>query len=153
MSLTAIDKITRQATRIRNGNHRVTPGQPQRISDAAGVGDGVWQGDLGIEIIAEVPREYSRVAKPTAQHKQLVPGVTEGAKHCLDSLSGVDLYHPSGWGPDYSGLQGPALVLTEERTITHPAHGHVSIPAGNTVLCRYQREFDAEQQRERRNAD
>ena len=93
------------------------------------------------------------VKKPTEADKQLVPGNTQGAKHCLASLSGVKLYRPTAWGPNYDGLHGPALELSKPATITHPTHGDVTIPAGSTVLCHYQREWDQEQKRERRNAD
>ena len=153
MALTAIQKIARQASRIRNGNSRITPGEPHRISEAATAGDGVWQGDLGIEVVVSVPEDYVKVENAVDKDRQLVPGNTEGSKHCLDSLVGVELFRPKDWGSNYEGLEGPACILSKQRIITHPKHGDVTIPACTTVRCRYQREFDAEQQRERRNAD
>ncbi len=149
--VTAIQQIEQHAKRIAGGKARVHPGQACRISDAAQVGDGAWQGDLGIEIVAKVPKGYLRIEKPTEADKQLVPGNTQGAKHCLDSLTGVELYRPATWNEE--SLDGPCLVLTQERTILHPTHGAVTIPAGTTVKLRYQREYDAETRRERRNAD
>lgn len=150
--VTTIERIERHAKRIAGGKAKVHPGQPHRISEAASVGDGVWQGDLGIEIVAKVPADYVRVKNPKASELQLVPGNTEGAKHCLDSCDGVVMHRPKGW-PNAESLVGPCLTLTKERTILHPKHGNVTIPAGFTVLCRYQREYDAELKRERRNAD
>jgi hypothetical protein len=139
---------------IREGTHeRIRMGAPERFSEAASVGDYGDQGDLRLTIVESTPSGFVFVKKPKAIDRQLVPGNTEGAKHCLDSLDGVELNRPAEWGPDYVGLLGPCLKLTKERTIQHPTHGDVTIPAGFTIQCRYQREWDAEQRRERRNAD
>lgn len=143
--------LEKTMARIQSHLEDVLPGEPVKISDAADVGDGLWQGDLGIEIVAAVPADYVQVKRPSIADKQLVPGNTEGSRHCLDSLKGVTIYRPAKW--DAENLRGPCLVLSQQRTITHPKHGDVSIPAGRTVLCRYQREFDAEQKRERRTRD
>lgn len=151
--LTAIEKIQRKASRIKNGNDKIEPGQPVRMSEAASAADYVRQGDLYLIAADTVPAGYREVDKPKAADCQLVPGNTEGAKHCLDGLGGVRLFHPEGWGAEWEQLEGPAFVLSEERTVCHPTHGDVTIPAGMTVVCRYQREWDAEQARERRNAD
>lgn len=149
---TAIERVEKHAKRISNGEHEtVKPGQPFRITEAASVGDGAWQGDLGLEIVSSVPASYDRVEKLKANDKQLVPGSTQGSKHCLDSLRGVQVFRPKDWSEE--SLDGPCLVLAEERTILHPTHGAVTIPAGFTVLCRYQREWDKEQAKERRSRD
>ena len=143
--------IDQTMTRLQSHLESVRPGEPFTISGAADVGDGCWQGDLGIEIVAAVPADYVQIKRPRTADRQLVPGNTEGSRHCLDSLRGVTIFRPAKW--DAESLQGPCLVLTQARTITHPKHGDVTIPAGRTVLCRYQREFDAEQRRERRARD
>lgn len=146
-----VDQLLAQAECIRNGEHdTIKPGQPFRINEAATVGDRVWQGDLCIKVVPCVPNDYVLTSDPVIQ---LVPGNTEGAKHRLDALDGVKMFLPGGWGPNYEGLLGPAFVLTQERTIMHPVHGDVTIAAGHTILCSYQREYDAELRRERRNAD
>jgi hypothetical protein len=150
MAITAIEKLQRHADRIRTGKAKIHPGQPMRLSEAAAPGDGIWQGDLGLEVVESVPADYELAAAVTLQ---LVPGTTQGSRHCLDSSDGVTMYLPSGWGQNYDGLQGPCMVLTKERTIVHPTHGAVTIPAGFTIACRYQREWDAEQRKERRNQD
>lgn len=157
MTTTTADPIARiqsHARKIAAGEHEtVRPGLPYRISEATDVGEGVWQGDLGIEVVAPdfMPEGYVRVDKPKAVNRQLVPGNTSGARHCLDSLKGVEIYRPREW-PAVTQL-GPLLRLKAERTIEHPKHGAVTIPAGFAVLCSYQREWDSEQRRERRNAD
>lgn len=152
MATTAIERVVKHAKKIADGKHpTVRPGLPHRLSDAAVAGDIGWQGDLKLTVIDKIPDGFELVKKPTDIDRQLVPGNTQGARHCLDSLAGVKLYRPTIW-PD-SGLVGPCFVLTEERTIEHPTHGHVTIPAGFTIQCGYQREWDAEQKRERRNAD
>lgn len=149
-----IEKIERHAKRIAAGKAKVKPGQPHRMSEAMQAGDYGWQGDLKITVLDKVPADYLKLATPSVADRQLVPGNTEGAKHCLDSLKGVAMFRPAGWPQSAeSDYCGPALVLAHERTILHPTHGSVTIPAGFTVRLDYQREFDAETQRSRRNAD
>lgn len=152
MALAVIDRITRRSNKIATGkDSRIKPGEPVRFSEAASVNDAHRQGDLYLVVIESIPKGYVMVADPTVRDRQLVPGNTQGSRHCLDSMDGVQLHRPSAW-PD-SGLIGPVLVLTKERTVLHPTHGSVTIPAGMTIGCMYQREWDAEQKRERRNAD
>lgn len=148
---TTIERIKRHAKRIADGHERVKPGQPVRFTEAATANDTIRQGDLYLTIVGKVPSGYAKINAPNAANKQLVPGSTQGAKHCLDSLVGVTLYRPKKWSAE--SLEGPCLVLAKERKVLHPTHGAVTIPAGFTVLCRYQREFDSEQRRERRARD
>lgn len=129
----------------------VAPGQPARFTEACQAGDAIWQGDLCIALADRIPDGYVKVEHPEESDLQLVPGNTVGARHCLDSLDGVELYRPQDWGSE--SLNGPAFVLTEERTVLHQKHGDVTIPAGFTVVTGYQREWDAEQKRERRAKD
>jgi hypothetical protein len=147
----AIREITTHAKAIREGREEVKPGMPANFTAASQAGDGVWQGDLGLEIVDAVPDGYVNVKRPKAADRKLVPGITEGSRHTLDSLDGVKLFRPEKW--DEESLAGPCFVLTEERTVLHPTHGPVTIPAGFTVLCRYQREWDKIQQQERRARD
>lgn len=142
---TAIDRIQEHLK-----DPAVRPGTPARFTEACTINDGIPQGDLNIKIVATVPNGYTKAKTPTAQ---LVPGNTQGSKHCLDSLDGVTIYLPKTWGQDPDSLDGPCLVLTEERTILHPTHGAVTIPAGFTVLCRYQREWAKEEAKQRRARD
>lgn len=150
--LTEIEQIQRHAEVIKNGEHdKIGPGVPLVMSRALMAGDGVAQGDLMLIVADKIPDEYQRIKGPKAIDKQLVPGNTVGAKHCLDSMVGVKIYRPTNWTE--ASMDGPCIVTTKERTVLHPTHGAVVIPAGMTVVCYYQREFDAEQKRERRARD
>jgi hypothetical protein len=151
MALSAIEKIQRHTSRIKDGKAKVKPGHPVRMSEAAGVNDAIRQGDLYLIVIDKVPSDVVLIRSRKDIDRQLVPGNTTGAKHCLDSLDGVELYRPTDWSE--STLQGPVFRLSKERTVLHPTHGAVTIPAGFLIECRYQREFDQEQKRERRARD
>jgi hypothetical protein len=147
-----VEQIVGHARQIAAGEHEsVKPGQPLAFTEAATAGDYIRQGDLYLVIVESVPGDLVEIAKPTVADKQLVPGSTEGAKHCLDSLAGVRLFRPREWNEE--SLQGPAFVLTKLRKILHPTHGDILIPAGLTVACRYQREWSKEEQMERRARD
>lgn len=152
--MTAIAEIRKEVEQIKKGlNDRVRPGQPIRFSEAAAPGDAIRQGDLYIVVVDSVPQKsgYSKVEKLGEEHRQLVPGNTQGAKHALDSLQGVEMWRPDTWNEDI--LDGPYIRCLQERTITHPTHGAVTIPKGFTVKFRYQKEWDREQEKERRARD
>lgn len=152
MKTSTIERIQGHAKRIADGNHeRVKPGMPAAFTEACVAGDTIRQGDLYLVVVDQVPAGYVEVIKPKAIDKQLVPGNTEGAKHCLDALAGVKLYRPADWTEE--SLDGPCLVVTKARKVLHPVHGPVAIPAGMVVVCRYQREWDKEQAQERRARD
>lgn len=145
---TALGRLEAHNELIKSGNHTVQPGQPQRFSEAAVENDTIAQGDLYL-IVREggIPEGYTE-GKTVVQ---LVPGQTQGAKHCLDSVEGVTMYFPKNWNE--ADLAGPIFVADREVEVLHPVHGNVTIPAGFMIECRYQREWDAELARERRNAD
>ena len=145
MTITAVKK---HATLIKNGNAKIQPGEVFRLNEAASVGDGVWQGDLGIEVVEEIPANYieSQICL------QLVPGNTIGSRHVLKDMRSISQFSlPAGWGEE--SLEGPAFIADEETVIEHPTHGNVIIAAGHIVRCRYQRQYDEEQKRERRAID
>lgn len=144
-----IELIETHAQKIKAGEiENVCPGMPVAFTRACQAGDVIRQGDLYLEIVDEVPGDYILCKKPLVQ---LVPGNTQGSRHCLDGLRGVKMYLPKEWNEE--SLQGPCLVLTEDREVLHPVHGAVSIPSGFTVLCSYQREYDKELKKERRTRD
>lgn len=147
----AITQLRRNATRIAKGGGKIRPGEPFVINAAASVGDGVWQGDLGIEIVSEIPEGYVPRGSDADSGRQLVPGQTQGSRHCLGR--DVEQFVPRGWGPSYEGLMGPAFVCDEETSILHPTHGAVVIAEGHIILTRYQRNLDEETKRERRAID
>ena len=152
MKTCTMERIEKHVASIKAGNEKVKPGEAARFTEASVVGDCLAQGDLYLCIYeGRPPVGYVAVKNATERDRQLVPGNTQGSRHCLDSLEGVKLFRPENWTED--DLRGPLLVLSKERTVTHPTHGAVTIPAGFSVLCGYQPEWDAEQARERRNAD
>ena len=151
--MTTIEAIEKHAASIRDGLAKIQPGEPHTISDAAATGDGFAQGDLSIILVDAIPDGYKRIQTPTDKDRQLVPGNTEGSRHCLDSLDGVELYRHENWNQNYDGLMGPLFRLSKERTITHPKHGDITIPADRCVLTTYQPDYDAETRKTRRNAD
>ncbi|MCP4124603.1 MAG: hypothetical protein GY751_22905 [Bacteroidetes bacterium] len=150
-----IGEITQFAERIANGEETVTPGTPTRFTEASTIGDRIWQGDLALTIMPKTsPKNYKKISQKDflkINNLQLVHGSNKGSKHCIDSLEGVEINIPEDWNAE--SLDGPFLTLTKERTVTHPVHGDVTIPAGFSVACTYQREYDTEQRRERRARD
>lgn len=137
----------------------VTPGQPASLTDAHTPGDLVWQGDLGIEVVDAVPSGYELIETPTDADRQLVPlDGGPGSHHRLASFDGVKLYRPVDWGKSETDLRGPCVVFSAPNSIAHePGHGHphgtVRIDSPMTVLCRYQRNWSAEEREARRAAD
>lgn len=145
-ALTLVEKIAS------GGHDKIVAGETITLSEAATNGDYVAQGDMNIVVVRDkVPKGYKKLDKPI---QRLVPGDdnTVGSKHCLDSTDGVEMYIPSTW--DETSLDGPFLRLTNGATITHPVHGDVVVPSCHTsIQIEYQREWDAEQARERRARD
>jgi len=148
---TIIDNMQTHIQRSRDGLERVKPGQRADFNDAHTPGDMIRQGDLYITKIESVPTGYTRVEKPTEADRQLVPGNTEGAKHCLSSLDGVTLHRSKNHGQE-NNLDGPCVEVTKPVDIMHPTHGHVGLTEG-TYSIGYQREYDRELEQERRAAD
>ena len=140
---------------IKTGNGKIAPGQEVRISRGVAPGDGGWQGDLKILIVDRLPADYIRIKSPKEIDKQLVPGNTQGSRHCLESLDTVELYHPPGFSHDmsYEDFAGPGIVCLSETRILHATHGAVIAFAGLSILFRYQRNLDVETKRERRALD
>ena len=124
----ALQKISACADAIKNN-------ETQRFPEAATPGDSWRQGDLYITLLAAIPAGAIREERP---NPQLAEGTTQGSRHILDSLDGVTLYRLAAPGP----FDGPILECRQERTITHPEHGDVVLPAGVYAIS-YQR-VDAE---------
>ena len=154
---TVIQEIESTMCRVRAGvDPLVQPGRPESFTRACVANDAIRQGDLYLVIADTVPAHFIRATDDLCQ---LVPGNTEGARHCLDSLEGVTKWYPPNWSikllDNWSGesLEGPVLVLAATRVARHPTHGPVKILAETIVACHYQREFDAIEMRERRALD
>jgi len=102
------------------------------------IGDAWAQGDLLIRRIAAVPPD----AQACPAEAQLVPGITQGARHCLAELEGITMYRLAKATP----LQGPIFTVADEVTVEHPEHGHVILGAG-VYAIEYQRAFADELRR------
>lgn len=145
-----IDTLQSYVDKIKN-HDKVQPGMPALFTEACQSGDGIWQGDLGLELVDKVPSGYKKVIELQEKDKQLVLGNTQGARHCLNTLDGVVIYHSENWNDE--SLNGPCLVLSKDNIVFHPIHGSVSLLKDTIILCRYQKEWDKEQQKERRQQD
>ena len=149
---TTIERLERHTQAIAAGEiEQVKPGMAASFTNACSTGDCIRQGDLYLVIVDAVPSGYVEIKKPRQADKQLVPGNTQGARHCLDALAGVKMYRPAKW--DAESLDGPCLLLSKSRRVLHPTHGPVTMLAGQIVLCRYQREWSKEEAKQRRARD
>ncbi len=84
-----------------------------------------WQGDVRIMRIAPPAKKDIR---QIAKRSQIAPGTTQGSRHCIssESLGGVTMHELV----NATALDGPVLECSDRVEITHPEHGHVSVPAG-----------------------
>jgi hypothetical protein len=146
----SLGRVQTHSEQIKGGQTKLGPGQPLRLSEAAALNDAIAQGDLNLVVRDKIPEGY--VLREDASN-QLVPGENLGAKHVLQNRQTAEIYNPPGWSPTYDELAGPFLKTTRETTIDHPVHGAVTLPAGFIIECRYQRVWDQEQARERRQRD
>ncbi|MAT51150.1 MAG: hypothetical protein CMK32_08205 [Porticoccaceae bacterium] len=158
-ALAASEVVNKMQSHLEDCN----PGMPAAFTEACVTNDAIWQGDLCLKIVhhpgaahsleSAIPDNYKKVESPKDEDRQLVPEGGEGSRHKLQSLKGVEIYRPDGWGVDEEMLSGPIFVLSSPGVVEHPKHGNVTIPAGFAVRCSYQREYDEEQKRERRARD
>lgn len=92
------------------------------------IGDEWRQGDVSIKRRADdfiKSNAGSLISTPT--RLQLAPGETQGSRHCLDSLAGVEAFVLA----DATPLDGPILRFGEPRSILHPEHGDLmNLPPG-----------------------
>lgn len=124
---------------VQSSAEKIRSNQPQRFPEAASPGDVFRQGDVYVELLDRLPAGVKFVKNPSPQ---LAPGTTQGSRHVLDSLDGVQVYALDG----ADVLTGPVIHCREERTITHPEHGHVILPPGVYGIT-YQRAFADELRR------
>lgn len=127
----AYDTVARHAERICNDDaHDLGMMEP---------GDWWAQGDIRVDRLPDnwltkngVKANVERQAWPLIQ---LVPGTTQGSRHCLDSLEGVTVYRLRNATP----LDGPLLEFSEPRSILHPEHGDVTNLPPGCYAIRFQR--------------
>lgn len=160
---------------------KVRPGARETFTEGCTVSDAIRQGDVYIDIIGECKYDelgdtimvtaYDDEGNPLAEKveyklrqvpegaseseleklRQMVPGVTVGAKHCLSSLDGVKVYMPPVWNEEE--LDGPVLALSKPQEYIHPTHGPVVLLVGQLYELRYQRNWDVLQKKIVRAAD
>jgi len=131
-SIAVIEKITERAKQL------AKPG-PVKYG-ALAPGDYHRQGDVYFTKLPGVP---SGCAKAEAQI-QLAPGTTQGSRHCLESLRGVEFFR----APNATELDGPIVQCEHPITVNHPEHGTVTMPPG-TYKITYQRQHAEELKRVR----
>lgn len=112
----------------------------QRFGEANTPGECIPQGDVYITLLGGVPNG----CKPIPVRLQIADGSTQGSRHCLDSAAGVEMFVL----PKPNRYDGPVMVLTEERTLTHPEHKHMILAPG-CYGVHYQRNLDAEEREAR----
>lgn len=142
-TMTAEQVIESQASHLES----IEQGKPERLSEAMTEGDFFAQGDLYMRPLNELPSGYKEVNGPV----QLVQGSTIGARHCLSTLEGVQLWHPQNWGEE--SLLGPVFKASCDVEVEHPTHGNVTVPAGMMIQVGYQKNLDEMEMRERRARD
>lgn len=135
--------------KAKNVHGTISPGQPQAFSPACTENDAIWQGDLLI-VIASKPEAGMVKLEQKDVTVQLVPGNTQGARHCLDTKE-IEMYVPKTWNEE--SLLGPWVKANKDVTIQHPTHGAVTVPAGMAFQCYYQKEWSKEEAKERRARD
>lgn len=101
-------------------------------------GDSWAQGDLLIVALDAVPKN----CKPTKVERQLAPGTSQGSRHFLASLEGVEMFTLD----DATPLDGPIVKTAKPCEIEHPEHGNIVLPAGVYGVI-YQRQYAEELRR------
>ena len=134
--MTTITQIIHEGALVCNTTPQVvTPEELERIAPYAIFAQ---QGDIYIRKLDEVPVD----ATPLHNHDgQLAPGTSRGSRHCIDPAT-VKFFAPAF----ADALTGPLFVVEDECTITHPEHGHITLPAGCYAVT-YQRAFADELRR------
>ncbi|TWT57205.1 hypothetical protein KOR42_05630 [Thalassoglobus neptunius] len=145
----AASVINEQESHLESIEH----GKPERLSEAATEKDYFPQGDVYFGVVNSKPTGY----EPGKPVSQLAVGNTQGQRHCLDCVEGVEMYFPGGvknWQRGRSGLLGPVFRCpTRDVTVVHPTHGDLTIPKGMMIQTVYQRNWDEQLKAEARARD
>lgn len=114
-----ITELTSHAETIKNDS-------PHDLSNLE-PGEQWVQGDVRV---VRLPDDFSIKNHCTALREfdgQVAPGMSMGSRHTLDSLEGVEAFELAR----ATVLDGPIIVTTMPRTLTHPEHGDcVNLPPG-----------------------
>lgn len=101
-------------------------------------GDAWAQGDVLITCLGCVPAE----CEPMMAERQLAPGTTQGSRHCIVDLAGVEMFRLK----DATPLDGPVFRSDRKIEIDHPEHGNLIVPPGVYGVT-YQRQYAEELRR------
>jgi len=112
--------------------------KPEPLKIEIPVGSHAVQGDVYIQTLAAVPTGWS-LTNPT---QQIAPGTTQGSRHILESMDGIEMYTSS----DASPLDGPCIVAKKSFELTHPEHGHLILCPG-VYRITYARQYAEELRR------
>jgi hypothetical protein len=119
-----MNDVAEQVGSLQRCAEEIVNTEPQSLANME-PGDEWRQGDLRI---IRLPDDVDTSGFVSVRAKlQLVDGTTQGSRHCLDSLDGVEMFALKDAGP----LDGPVIRTTAERAILHPEHGDcVDMPPG-----------------------
>jgi len=109
--------------------------KPVVISESSlEVGQFLPQGDVALLKMSEVPEGAVQVNNPSPK---VVAGTTQGSQHVWDSMEGIEAFEPPA--SMKSPTVGLIYKLNEERTLTHPDHGHHTYHEGFIGCLTHQR--------------
>lgn len=103
------------------------------------VGDCWYQGDVRIMRLPALPPN----CEPIKGEAQLAPGNTQGSRHILSSLAGIEMFRLA----DATPLDGPVFKADRPVTVTHPEHGDLTLNEPGIYGVTYQRQFAEELRR------
>lgn len=112
---------------LTTGCEEIRNTDPQSLASME-VRDEWRQGDLRIiRLPDDFGTRFAAELEPAKPAEQLAPGNTQGSRHCLSTLAGVEFYQLKG----ATALDGPVIEAKESFAITHPEHGDcVDCPPG-----------------------
>lgn len=113
-------RLNQDAEHIRNTD-------PQNVATME-VGDEWRQGDVRIKRLPDdFHIKYANQLRAIKVVQQLAPGETQGSRHLLTSVDGVQMFALVNATP----IDGPIVVLSSPNSVAHPEHGDVvNLPAG-----------------------
>lgn len=143
----AVD-VKKQIAAVKRSAEKMNAAAPAKVGTAS-IGDVVRQGDLYLVCIEELPADGKRA------QRQLAPGNTQGSRHVAEGECAV--YQPKSpsavarliaticRGAEVpEQLIGPLVECVGDTTITHPEHGHRTLPAGSVWAVVFQRAYAEE---------
>lgn len=129
-AISELKAIQKHAESIKNDEtHELTVMSP---------GDCWAQGDVLITCLESVPKG----CEPITAERQLAPGTTQGSRHCIVDLTGVEMFRMK----DATPLDGPVFRCDRKVEIDHPEHGNLIVPPGVYGVT-YQRQYAEELRR------